>query len=188
MRKQHKYILQSIAIATVILLISLVVNVFPVYAQTLPSDTKTIQIEVQGTANTVLVNTTTAKTILGVAIQQQNIASDTDLRCGTTVLARNYATNFSYVPINYICFSTINIQKTGNDKASVVVNYVERDTSTTLDPLSDLTATVVSTSTSPLFVQDAGNLSFLLTILISLMFLMVVGFVYNNMTNKKPWH
>lgn len=43
-------------------------------------------------------------------------------------------------------------------------------------------------SSTPIFVQDAGNVSFLLTILISLMFLMVVGFVYNNMTDKKPWH
>lgn len=40
---------------------------------------------------------------------------------------------------------------------------------------------------SPLITQDAGNISFALAILIVLMFLMVVGFMYNNLTKKKPW-
>ena len=95
----------------------------------MPTDTVTLFNEVSGTGNTVLVSGTTGKTILGVAMQQQNVASDTDVRCGTTVIARNYATNFSYVPINKVCYDTINIQKTGNDTASVIVNYVPYDLS-----------------------------------------------------------
>lgn len=95
----------------------------------MPSDAKSVQVEVSGNGNTVVVNGTNAKTILGVAMQQSNTASDTSLRCGTTILAKNYATNFSYVPLNKVCYGTINIEKTGADTASVVINYVTYDMS-----------------------------------------------------------
>jgi len=43
-------------------------------------------------------------------------------------------------------------------------------------------------TSSPFYIQDSGNLSFGLTILIVGMFLMVAGFMYNNLTRKKPWY
>jgi len=95
----------------------------------LPTDTKTIATGVSGTGNTIVVSGTNPKTILGVAMQQGNVASDTDVRCGTEVIARNYATNFSYVPTNKVCYNTINIEKTGNDNAHVIINYVTYDMS-----------------------------------------------------------
>lgn len=47
-----------------------------------------------------------------------------------------------------------------------------------------------NSSTSPVYVSDAAlsHVSFGLAILVCLMFLMTVGFMYNNMTDKKPWH
>jgi len=42
-------------------------------------------------------------------------------------------------------------------------------------------------TSTPVYVQDAGNVSFALSILIGLVFIMVAGFMYNNMTSKKPW-
>jgi hypothetical protein len=44
---------------------------------------------------------------------------------------------------------------------------------------------IIGTST-PL-TRDGGTMSFLLLIIIFTLFLMVVGFLYNNMTAKKPW-
>jgi len=40
-------------------------------------------------------------------------------------------------------------------------------------------------SSSPLYTQDSGNLSLGLAIIIVILFLMVVGFMYNNMKQKK---
>lgn len=59
--------------------------------------------------------------------------------------------------------------------------------STTIcDATATTTSSLISSSTV-LTTQDAGNVSFLLAILNTLMFLMVVGFMYNNITLKKPW-
>jgi len=43
-----------------------------------------------------------------------------------------------------------------------------------------------STST-PIYSQDLGTVSFELGVIIVGMFLMIVGFMFNNMTQKKPW-
>lgn len=47
--------------------------------------------------------------------------------------------------------------------------------------------TLGASSTSPLYVQDSGTLAFGSAIQIVLLFLMVVGFVFNNMKSKKKW-
>lgn len=65
-----------------------------------------------------------AHTILGVAMQQANVSSDTTLKCGNEMVARNYATNYSHVPMMYSCENDIHLDKTGNDCAFVIVNYV----------------------------------------------------------------
>ena len=113
----------------------------------MPNDTITKWVEVSGTGNTIVVPHNGTSTILGVAMQQANVSSDTDLRCGNEIIARNYATNFSYVPLNKTCTSTINIDKTGNDKASLVINYVpyelqKTSTSTIEEVLGGATTTV----------------------------------------------
>lgn len=43
-------------------------------------------------------------------------------------------------------------------------------------------------TSSPVYIQDSGNISIGLAIIIVMLSLMVVGFMYNNITRKKPWH
>lgn len=138
----------------------------------MPTDTLTIWREVTGTGNTLLVSGSTTKTILGVAMQQGNTSSDTDLRCGTEVIARNYATNFSYVPLNKVCTSTINIQKTGNDNASLVVNYVPYD----LSKKSTTTVATTTIITGDVTVQDNPTFSFQEGLFIMAVFLFIISY------------
>lgn len=107
-----------------------------------PTDAITEWREISGVTNVTIANGSNVKTILGIAMQQGNVASQTDLRCGNSVIARNYATNLSYIPLNYRCSDTININKTGNDNASVVVTYVPYDmrymSTSTVERLADI--------------------------------------------------
>jgi hypothetical protein len=111
-----------------------------------PSDAISIYDEISGNVTHTLVSGTSPKTILGVSFQQENISSDTSLRCGNNIVAKNYATNLNYNPLSYICNDTINILKTGNDDASIIVTYVPRDVSIPLLNGENGT-TSVSTST-----------------------------------------
>jgi len=42
-------------------------------------------------------------------------------------------------------------------------------------------------TTSPILFQDAGNISFGLAVIATLIFLMAIGFAFNSMKSKKPW-
>lgn len=196
MKEHREHVLQSIAVATAILLVSFVVSVLPAHASEFPSDTKTQMWNF--TANgTFLLMATSTRTILNTQVKTDPTKGiESKMWCGdilttTNIIQDTMNINYQMTPMSFKCinspiyYSVTGFAGLGGD---YTISWVDRDTSTTPDPLGVFTATVVSTSTSPLYVQDAGNLSFLLTILISLMFLMVVGFVYNNMTNKKPWH
>lgn len=194
MKEHHEHILQSIAVATIILIVSFVVSVLPVHAQTFPSDARSVHFEsLINTANVSVLASTTKRTLLYVGIDTDGTNSQGGLWCGSTHIdgvndvleTHSSPANTGYF-MAYHCDGvplTASFSSIGAKGGHIFYTYVDRDTTTTRDPLDSF-----STSTNPLFVQDAGNLSFLLTILISLMFLMVVGFVYNNMTNKKPWH
>jgi len=200
MTKQHEHILQSIALATAILLVSLIACVLPAHASMIfPSDAKSIHYEQLANGNTLALATTTSRTILSVQFDGAG-SPQMGLWCGgvnnhvdtvNDIYETHIVNVVTDVFMEYHCDGqpvTTSMTSGSAPWGHYFVTYVDRDTRTTRDPLDSFTATVTSTSTSPLYVQDAGNLSFLLTILISLMFLMVVGFVYNNMTNKKPWH
>jgi len=64
-------------------------------------------------------------TVLMVSMQQANNSSATTIKCGNDLIAKNYATNFSAVPMNYQCTDDIlQVQKTGNDSSTVIVTYV----------------------------------------------------------------
>lgn len=43
-------------------------------------------------------------------------------------------------------------------------------------------------SNTPVYIQDSGNISFALAILIFLVSLMFVGFLFNSIKTKKPWY
>lgn len=126
----------------------LVLFALPVSASSFPNDAKTVWNEISGNTNHVLVSGNTPKTVLGVSIQQGNNASETDIRCGNDVIARNYATNLGMVLVSYYCANSINVQKSGQDNASVVVTYVDYDLSTLASVESTLSA---SESTLSLF-------------------------------------
>jgi len=92
------------------------------------NDTITVFYELVGPTTVEVTDSGGPHTILGVAMQQSNVSSDTVVRCGTDVVAKNYATNFSNVEMNYQCDDDIIISKTGNDSASVILSYVPRFT------------------------------------------------------------
>lgn len=62
-------------------------------------------------------------TILGFSTQQENTASLTQLRCGTDIIATNYAVSLDQQLFIYECNGTININKTGNDKSFNLITY-----------------------------------------------------------------
>jgi len=87
------------------------------------TDTITFSQEFCGENDVVLVNGN-FHTILGVGMQQSNNSSNTTVECGDTPIAKNYATNYSHVPMNYQCNDNIELQKTGQDCSFVIVNYI----------------------------------------------------------------
>jgi len=95
-------------------------------ALALPYDTITKTYLLSGSSTTVIQGSTTPKTVLSVSFLQGNVASDTDLMCGSTVIYRNFATNVSQQDMNYTCQDELKFVKTGADTAQVVINYVTR--------------------------------------------------------------
>lgn len=89
-----------------------------------PNDAITYTTEIHGAVTEILTDSGDF-TILAVAMQQSNVSSATKLQCGSDLVAQNYATNFSNVTMNYQCDDDIvQIVKTGNDYATVIVTYV----------------------------------------------------------------
>lgn len=93
-----------------------------------PSDARTVTADVSGVSTSTVVSGNYPKTILGVSTQQENTASQTDVRCDGKIVSRNYATNLSFAPMNFYCYGPIEIVKTGNDQSHTVVTYVPYDT------------------------------------------------------------
>jgi len=112
-------------------------------------------------------------TILGVAMQQSNTSSNTVVKCGNDIIAKNYATNFSNVPMNYQCNDDIIISKTGNDDASVIVTYVPYLTgaySTTTQFGYNPTANIASSSDVQVFGSiSAGEIVIVAVLMIGLL-------------------
>lgn len=89
-----------------------------------PNDAITAVQEISGVTTWVITNSGNY-TVLAVAMQQQNNASNTIVKCGNDIVAKNYATNFSNVQMNYQCENNIlQVSKTGNDSSTVIVTYV----------------------------------------------------------------
>jgi hypothetical protein len=78
--------------------------------------------------------------ILGIAVQQSGQASDTLIKCGSTVVLRNYGKENNFQQLSYKCSDAITLDKTGNDSAFITITYVPRD-------LSLLPASVTEIST-----------------------------------------
>ena len=89
-----------------------------------PNDAITYFEEISGVVTSYVTPLMDDSTILAVAMQQENVSSDTTVRCGSDEVAKNYATNFSMVAMSYECQNGINIHKTGNDNAGIIITYV----------------------------------------------------------------
>lgn len=93
------------------------INMFPLGAI---STTTTIN----GAKTLVLVSTTSPTRILGLHMQQENVASLTQIKCGDYVVGKNYAKDYTLDLLNFHCNSDISVVKTGNDEAFVSVTYI----------------------------------------------------------------
>jgi len=91
------------------------------------SELQTFTQELTGPTGATILSGTDRKYITGVAIQQSGVASTSEILCGTTVVARNYGKDFSYVPMQKLCESDIIVAKTGQDSSSFIVNVTRRN-------------------------------------------------------------
>lgn len=64
--------------------------------------------------------------IVGVSIQQSGTASESELRCNNTILAKNYGKDFPFNTISFYCNGAINVTKTGNDKAAFIITTIPK--------------------------------------------------------------
>lgn len=94
-----------------------------------PVDAITKSVELFDVDNFTFDSTNSPKTILNVAMQQSGLQSNTELLCGSTVIARNYNKDLEQVLMNRVCFDTLSANKTGTgDDAFIIVTYVPYDT------------------------------------------------------------
>jgi hypothetical protein len=71
-------------------------------------------------------------TVLSLNFMQENVSSDTDLKCDDTLIYRNFAKDTRQVELYVQCDGQLKIVKTGQDSAMAVVNYLNyHETSTT---------------------------------------------------------
>lgn len=93
-----------------------------------PTDTISFPVNIpQGGAGDYIITTQYPTTILGISFYQGNVSSDSILYCGSNLIFDNFAQSISYLQLNYSCYDTLKITKTGNDKAMIMVNYVPYD-------------------------------------------------------------
>lgn len=155
-----------------------------------PNDTLTFSGEFCGVYSNFDISTLENQTIVGVAMQQANVSSDTTLKCGNDLIARNYATNYSHVPMNVQCKNDIHLDKTGNDCAFVIVNYrplLSNDYSTTT-PVYNPSTNISSSSDIVLYGSfSAGEIliSFLIICLIALKMCKYLASALSNIQTKK---
>lgn len=92
-----------------------------------PFDAVTVYVEQIGAGTSTLVSGTGTKTILGLAIQQSNVSSYTQIACGSKIIAKNYSKDLPFMQISYYCDQPIYLFKTGNDDSATTLTYVARD-------------------------------------------------------------
>jgi hypothetical protein len=95
----------------------------------LPIDTLSWNIHIDGIGTIPLYSFTSESpgTILGVSFTQEKDLSTTELWCGSDIVFVNWAKDVPYCEMVYICDDDLYLEKTGQDEAFVVINYVARD-------------------------------------------------------------
>jgi len=117
-------------------------------------------------------------TVLSVAMQQENNASNTQIKCGNNLIAKNYSTNFSNVPMNYQCSGDIlQVVKTGNDHSTVIITYVPYltgDYSTTTQFGYNPTTEISTSSDVQIYGSITAGDMIIIVLLIGLVFIAIV--------------
>lgn len=158
-----------------------------------PNDAITETRVLQGVVSSNFSNNGGPNTILSVAMQQENISSDTIITCDGDLVAQNYATNFSAVTMNYQCLDDIIVSKTGNDEATIIVTYVPyltSDYSTTTQYGYNPNTEITGTSSIQVYgVYTAGEIiiAFLLTLLIFLKLSEMLVLALSKVQTKKTF-
>jgi len=143
----------------------------------LPRDTITYTIQINGNSSTTVA--VPPFTVLGYYIQQENLASNTNINIGSNTIAKNYAKNTEYVELNAGSKTeNLYIIKTGQDTAYVTINYVPRYRSELADPV--LEYQMVSTTNGQIDGTILTNY-FLLIIMCGLIF----GFILKKILKNK---
>jgi len=106
-----------------------------------PPETLTISTELVGAGSTTILPTGTY-TILQVNMQQSGVASETQLLCGTLIIAKNYAKDLPSIQMSYVCNNTVTLSKTGADSSTAVVVY-------TTKPLPEIANTSIQNISIP---------------------------------------
>lgn len=92
----------------------------------LPADTITYTYYIDG-IDEFDVETQYPLTILGASFTQGGTASETQLLCGQEMIFNNFAKDISYVEMNKVCNDVLSVEKTGQDEAMLLINYVLYD-------------------------------------------------------------
>lgn len=144
----------------------------------------------QDLTSTILISTSTPYTILAYFIGDPSpfdINTDADILCNSVSILpftedSDYAQYLfsqsgvfnSYAPVH--CSGNLTVQDPASYE-TVAVQYVPYDTRLSSD------GSATSTQSATLV-----DIAFGLALIITLLFLMVCGFMYNNITSKKPWY
>lgn len=134
----------------------------------LPRDTisKSVFFEKFDNEDVILDGTTNFKTILGINFLQGSTASDTILKCGSQNVYQNFAKDTAYIELNFPCEDNLKLEKTGQDEAQIIVNYVVRDRGNIPDPFNDSFASInsqVFLTNFFLFIIVLGGIIFLVS-------------------------
>ena len=156
-----------------------------------PNDAITKTFELSGPVSQNFSQNGGPNTILAVAMQQSNVSSNTEIICDGDLVAKNYATNFSNVTMNFQCLDDIIVSKTGNDNATIIITYVPYLTSeystTTQYGYNPKTQISSSTDITVYGAFSAGEImiSFLLVCLILLSLSKMLVSALSNIKTKK---
>lgn len=154
----------------------------------LPRDTITIVGTIQGNTDRIIVSTST-NTVINVRLQQSGTASETHLSCGASVggldIISNFGKDFPEVNMNYVCTSTLQVHKTGNDTSWYSVSYVPRDRKTSFDPVfsNSTTSVTVNTMDATTTAIYTSNLQ-LQTIIFPVVIFVFVVYIFYWLTRK----
>lgn len=156
-----------------------------------PNDAITVTNELSGPVSWNASSNGGPNTILAVAMQQSNVSSDTEIRCDGDLVAKNYATNFSNVTMNFQCDDDIIVSKTGNDDATIVITfvpYLTGDYSTSTQYGYNPTANIASTSDVQVYGSiSAGEamIAFLILCSIAISLMVALAQALSNIATKK---